>query len=71
MSNFYATFCINNLSLFFPCQQYYEMYEREKERYEREMKVYKPKQEPTAEVNTSAVVNPADESVSVKEELDI
>ncbi|RUS81396.1 hypothetical protein EGW08_010834 [Elysia chlorotica] len=55
---------------------YYEMYEREKERYEREMRVYKPKTEtPAGDATSSAVPDPntssADDSVSFKEELDI
>ncbi|GFO37930.1 Tcf3 fusion partner-like protein [Plakobranchus ocellatus] len=55
---------------------YYEMYEREKERYEREMRVYKPKADPSAgDASTSAAAelntSSADDSLSFKEELDI
>ncbi|GFR79367.1 TCF3 fusion partner-like protein [Elysia marginata] len=55
---------------------YYEMYEREKERYEREMRVYKPKTETAAgDASANAAPDPntssADDSLSLKEELDI
>ena len=52
------------------------MYEREKERYEREMRVYKPKADPAAgDASASAAADPntssADDSMSLKEELGI
>ena len=52
------------------------MYEREKERYEREMRVYKPKAETSVgDAIASTVPDPnsssADDSLSFKEELDI
>ncbi|BFZ02303.1 hypothetical protein BsWGS_05342 [Bradybaena similaris] len=56
---------------------YYEMYEREKERYEREMRNYKPKPEPGSEASaasTSELCTPSTTELintSVKEELDI
>lgn len=55
---------------------YYEMYEREKERYEREMRVYKPKTDAAAgDASTSAApdinTSSADDSLSFKEELDV
>ncbi|KAI8789241.1 HMG1/2-like protein [Biomphalaria glabrata] len=55
---------------------YYEMYEREKERYEREMRSYKPKPEPGTEASTSTTAEPSTatneaHNASVKEELDV
>ncbi|CAL1530969.1 unnamed protein product [Lymnaea stagnalis] len=55
---------------------YYEMYEREKERYEREMRSYKPKLEPGSDANTSTTLEPSSSTsevlnISFKEELDV
>ncbi|CAG5133444.1 unnamed protein product [Candidula unifasciata] len=56
---------------------YYEMYEREKERYEREMRNYKPKPEPAGEASTATASDLCTPSTtelidaSVKEELDV
>ncbi|XP_059179308.1 uncharacterized protein LOC131958347 [Physella acuta] len=55
---------------------YYEMYEREKERYEREMRSYKPKTEFGSDASTSATPEPSTSineaiSMSFKEELDV
>uniref|UniRef100_A0A0B6ZPQ2 HMG box domain-containing protein n=2 Tax=Arion vulgaris TaxID=1028688 RepID=A0A0B6ZPQ2_9EUPU len=55
---------------------YYEMYEREKERYEREMRNYKPKPEPGSEASACTTSEPHTSSIneilktSFKEELD-